>query len=340
MSRRAQWVYAFVLLFSARPATAEERPFRIAYQAPAECPPVDAMTSRIVASSARARVANPIEPAVDLGVVVVAENGGFMGYLRVRPVEGNETRRAVPAATCDEVVSALSLIAAIVVDPDAVLTPETPPEAPAASTPEPEPAPAPARKESLPEQIAPPDVVERRTPPPRYWFVAAGEVGALGAISPKLAVDAAIGVGFIDTGPSPFAPSVRLSARGAWSADVVSSDGTVSFTRLGGRLSVCPLRARIGPVGLRPCGLLELGWLHASSRNAVDENSPTVFWGAAGATGRGEVLLFDRLVLGLDLGALFPFRHDIFYYLPNHNQAHQVEFAGFVGSFDIGVRFL
>jgi hypothetical protein len=294
------------------------------------------MTSRIVAISARARLADPIEPAVDLGATVIARSGGFMGYLRVRPIEGTETTRAVPAATCDEVVSALALIAAIVVDPDAVL-----PEAPSASAAEPAPAPATAQKEP-PPPLAPPAVerVERRQPAPRYWFVAAGEVGAVGAIAPDVAVDAAIGVGVIDTGPSLFAPSLRVSARSAFSADVVSSDGTASFTRLAGRLTGCPLRVRLGPVGLRPCALLELGSLHASSSNAVEPNSPTVLWGAAGVTGRGEVLLLDRLVLGLELGALFPFRHDDFYYLPQHSIAHRVDVAGFVGAFDIGVRFL
>jgi hypothetical protein len=343
MSRRAQWVYAFVLL-SAKPAAAEGRPFRIAYQAPAECPAVDAMKSRIVASSARARLADPIEPAVDLGVSIVAESGGFMGYLRVRTVEGNETRRAVPAATCEEVVSALSLIAAIVVDPDAVLPPETPPEAPSPSATEAAPAPAATHEETRPALPAEPaEVVERHRPAPRYWFVVAGEVGALGAIAPDLAVDAAVSVGFIDTGPSLFAPSVRLSARGAWSPDsnFGSGEGTASFRRLGGRLSGCPLRVSAGPIGLRPCGFIELGSLHASSQSPVEPSSPTVLWGAAGVLGRGEMLLFDRLVLGLDLGALFPFWHSDFYYLPQRSVAHhQVDFAGFAGAFDIAVRFL
>jgi len=358
MSRRAPWALALCVLAVAllvpRPASAEGRPFRIAYEAPDGCPPADAMTNRILASSARARLADPIEPAVELGARILAQSGGFIGYLRVRALDWNETMRAVPAATCEEVVSAMSLIAVTVVDPDAVLPPadaaaeaapapaEKPPEhagTPAAqktptAAPEGTPVPEPA--------LADADRAAPRRAPPRFWIVATGEAGLEGAIAPDPAPDFALGIGVVDTRPRLFAPSVRLSARWATSANVISQgNGTVSFERLGGRLSGCPLRAEVGPVGLRPCAFLELGSLHAHTSSAVAApNSPTVLWGAFGVTGRGETLLFGWLVLGVELGALFPFRHDDFYYLPLYTRAYRVDVAGFVGALDVAVRFL
>ena len=65
----------------------------------------------------RARPGDPIEPAVEIGARITAQSGGFVGYLRLRTPEGSETTRAVPAATCEEVVSAMSLIATLVTPP-------------------------------------------------------------------------------------------------------------------------------------------------------------------------------------------------------------------------------
>jgi len=118
------------------------------------------------------------------------------------------------------------------------------------------------------------------------------------------------------------------------------AEGTASFERWAARLAGCPLRVNAGPVGLRPCAFFELGSLQGNGSQTADPAHPAVLWMAFGAAARAEALLFGRFVVGVDAGALIPLKKDDFYFDPTQDSVFHTGSAGFVGSFDVGVRFL
>lgn len=197
-----------VILCASPPALGEGvQSFRLTFAAPAGCSSAAEMTDRIVQISARAHAAGPAEPAFEIGAEVVAEQAGFTGRLRVRTPEATETTRVVPAATCAEVVDAMALIAAMVIDPGSVVAagdaePAATSVAPSLPAPASGPPPVtpqasrPASALPTPGEIGPEDGGKRA---PRYWLSAVAEVGLVGALAPELSPDLALGLGFVDT---------------------------------------------------------------------------------------------------------------------------------------------
>src|SRR5262245_30548902 len=189
MSGPAWGVLVLSLLAPRAAFASDSHAYRLAFAAPEGCPGAADMMRLVEERSARAHAANPIEPAIDFGAQIVEEAGGFLGLLRVRTLDGAETTRAVPATTCAEAVSAMALIVAIVVDPDAALSASsTAGTEPAVPHPEPQPSaapePAPAPK-SLPPEAPAAD----RGPPARasasggpLWWIASAEAGITSGI--------------------------------------------------------------------------------------------------------------------------------------------------------------
>jgi hypothetical protein len=364
MNARPGYAVLGLALLLGKTASAEpsaSHAFRLAYDAPTGCPGAESVAAAIQSSSAKAHPAADAEPAIDLLAFVTVTEGGFLGVLRIRRPDGTETTRGVPAATCAEAAQAMTLIAAIAVDPDAAVaapgTTSNPGDLDGGATPgaastesvdkeptpaEPEPKPA-ERKASNQRPVR---ASSRKRDRPWQLGATAG-VGIIGAMAPTLSPDFALGLGAGTTSRTLVSPWVRLSAHLAESAAVNSADGngTARFERLAGRLTGCPLMGQMGlaasPVVLRPCLLFEAGRLRASGSNAPNHKDVSLGWTALGATLRGELVLFGPLTLGLEAGALFPLLRDSFYFDPDRqNVVHQVERAGFLGSLELGLRIL
>jgi hypothetical protein len=351
--RRGFAAVGLVLLLVDRRASAEEsHAFRVAYDAPPGCPSAENFSAAIQSSSAKARSAATGEPAIELLAFVTHQDGGFLGVLRIRRPDGTETTRAVPALTCGEAASAMTLIAAIAVDPDAAIAvasarddgsaaAETKAEEPKVEV-------KPATPATAPVDPAEDRAPDRETRLPvhehSWWFGTSGSAGIVGAMAPQLTPDFGIGATAGTTRKSLVTPWIRLSGHFAESAASQTPEGTAHFERLAARLTGCPIAVRVAlylsPLVLRPCLLFEAGRLEASGSNTPHQKDVPITWSALGATVRGEFLLVGPLSLGMELGALLPMTHDKFYFDPKQETVYQVGYLGFLGSLELGVRIL
>ena len=145
---------ALALLAWAAPAAADTEPIRIVFHAPAGCPDEAAFTGQITARTQRARLAAAGEVARTFSVTISPARGArARGKLVIDDPRGPSASRAV-SGTCEEVVSALGLVAALAIDPRASTAPK-PLSAQPPPAPPPSPPPPPRPREPLP-------------PPPRY----------------------------------------------------------------------------------------------------------------------------------------------------------------------------
>lgn len=147
------------------------------------------------------------------------------------------------------------------------------------------------------------------------------------ALSPGLTPDFSGGLGY-EPVLGKEVPRFGLSVHYARSPAVEAPQGTASFERLGGRFDACPLRAGSRDLSLRPCLSLEAGRFLASGAGALTSQDHPVFWAAAGAFLSGELRAPETWAARAELGALFPFRRDEFYFDPGHHIVHTIPPVG------------
>ena len=119
--------------------------FGVDYVALETCPAATAFVAKITTRTHRAHLASRSERARLLVVRVTPQGHRFLGRLTIRDPDGTEAERSLSAASCDEVVSGLALIAAVVLDPTALsetAAPQTSPPVVDPGTGHEEPAPA------------------------------------------------------------------------------------------------------------------------------------------------------------------------------------------------------
>src|ERR1700753_813809 len=105
---------------------AEPVPIRVDYTAPEGCPTAQDFLGEVAARTSLARLAAPEERATALTLTIREVEGGNKGTLRFAPPEGAASSRDVSAADCGQVVSALALMTALAIDPDASTEPSHP----------------------------------------------------------------------------------------------------------------------------------------------------------------------------------------------------------------------
>lgn len=327
---------ASLLLSPTVRAAGEDRPFRLKYDAPAECPGADHVSARIRASTAHARPAEGDEPRHDMSVVVSRAETGFVAAIAVRSPDGSETARTVPAPTCTEAVDAAALILAITIDPEAAALESSRLEAEGKSKPvpdaeKPKPKEPEASKPGAPSPRPPvsnPEVDRREPKTSRDRLLVDAGVGFVAlALSPGLSPDFSGGLAY-EPALGKEVPRFGLSVHYARSLAVEAPQGTASFERLGGRFDACPLRAGSRDLSLRPCLSFEAGRFLASGAGALTSQDHPVFWAAAGAFLSGELRASETWAARAELGALFPFRQDEFYFDPGHYIVHTIPPVG------------
>jgi hypothetical protein len=281
----------------------DQEPIRVAYGAPPECPQQDAFIRQILERTSRARLAQAGEVGRTFVVSVQPRGEQYWGVLTVTASSGETTSRQVAAGSCEEVVSALGLVTALTIDPEASVAPlgqaplppaATPapagpavPAAPAAAPAAPAAAPAsaaPAPQPALPAPTAAPAAYPLPPAPapeplapaePPVWSLALGGQAELSSApdldSALLRDTVLLPRMFVDMGDSSaklVSPRVGVSIAG-WSVqtDAASSgDATLSF--LAARLEGCPLNlAAHHEVALRPCLTFEAGLLRGQGQN-------------------------------------------------------------------------
>jgi hypothetical protein len=300
----------------AAPAAAVEdaaKPVEIQLDAPEGCSTPDAFYGFLHSRTNRVRPAENGERRTTLQVRLTRARGQILGELRMVDDHGGTDTRKVHGASCDEVVQALSLTAALALDPAALLTV---PAATASANPESTAPTPPAAAESavratLPPPAATAAVQPETTLPVPGFELAAGPVAmtaAAGSLSPGIAVSARKSFGKEGV----LLPSFGLDLAYVRN-DLVQSpqQAQVALASLG--VTACPLRLPAGRLALRPCVLLLGGWLSATGRQVTHVSTVDRSWLSAGATLRASVFLGLGFWLEAEGGASLPLLRRRFY---------------------------
>lgn len=277
-----------LLSASALAAEPDEQPLRIQYTAHSACPDALAFFFHVRARTRRVRLAEPGELALLVSVRIEQEGSESVGTLELpaTPEQSEPFVRQVRAASCEEVVLALSLVLALAYDPDAV---QSFPSVALPANPSP-PLPSLPPPPRAPEPVSKPDA--------GVWRAAFGLdglfVGGMVAsgLAPGLGAFAEIGrVGGL------FAPTLTASFVYVPKESHVSDvDPSARFGYLGGRLALCPVNFlfAVKELALAPCLAFDLGALSASTELADPVAAPPVVWDASLLMGRFRWNFYDR----------------------------------------------
>jgi hypothetical protein len=327
------------------PAAAEEAaptPFLIEYTDGSPCKNAESFSDQLLRRTDRLRRANPDEQALVFRIEIAPSGAALAGRLSVRELDGNHTGREVPGATCEEVISAMALIAAVLVDPNASAEPLSEP-APEPSTPPhlpPQNAPSLARPRR-PKSTPPRKIAARESPPSRFTFGGGVAFALEGAIGPEvtpalsLEVEAALERGTL------LSPLIVFALERAFPTRTETPNGVARLQWTAGRASACPLRVPAsGSWALRPCALFELGTLDASGERTERRASASMPWSALGTTARAEYSPVPPLLVVLDAGMVVPLSRGTFYFDPPtaENTAFTVPAVGATARIGLATR--
>jgi hypothetical protein len=313
-------------------ADSSAEPVRVEYDAPASCPVEEAFWAAVTARTPKVRRGEEGAPARTFAIKLVAGGDESTGHLVVRALDGSTSEREVAGDTCEEVVSALALVAALAVDPNATTKPLPLPAPPPRS-----PAPAPPRRPVAAAVVATPPPPQA-TPVVARTAVSAGGLVAVGA-APAPLVGASLAVAATRPRGGWLEPTVRLGVAAASTGTVSVAGGTASFSSLVGAIDGCPGGWTLGRWRLEPCLRLEAGVVGARGENVVQARTDTHPWAAAAAVGRVE-WRFSRGFFGeLAGGVRVPLVRTTFFFEPDTTLYHTSP-VGAVFSAGLGLRFL
>jgi hypothetical protein len=295
-------------LAAAAPGGAAEA-IHLTYDAPPECPSREAFEQQIRLRCDGLRAAEPQERARSFVVAVVQQGALFEGTLTVRDLDAQETSRSFSSARCDEVTSALALVAAAAIELRAGRTPVEP------------------RPKVEPPKELPPEVAVPAPPlaPRRGWLLGVGaHLGVTGGASSRPLFGGAAFVELENARDSVWSPLVRVGVKFVPGQDVPVGEAAARFSLVSAAAEVCPLEALAASrVSLRPCVRLEAGALTASGLYLPDPKTATRPWLAPAVVGRVRVRTWGSLSLELEAAAAFPLVRDRFYFGPDAT-VHQV----------------
>jgi hypothetical protein len=326
-------------------------PITIDYEARPGCPGNDVFVREVLARAPRARMATGSERARSL-VARVRPGGahGLDGVLAVRDGSGPASERNVHAQSCDELVTALAIIAAVVIDP---MTARTAADAGSLATPEDAAAPPSTTTADaapqLPAAPAPPADTSPVLPPAspnagptaeNGWTLSAGAgAGLVGGAAPSvlLSVPAFVEVsrqlgGIVE-------PSVRLRfERTAIASTSDRTGGGARFVRTGGAADLCPIALRARSLRAQPCLRAELAALYARGRNVDPARSDVRPWFAVGPVVRVRLEIVGPLFVELEAAILVAAVRDRFYVEPT-TLLYRPPALGATTAFAVGLAF-
>jgi hypothetical protein len=280
---------------------------RFEFRAPAGCSSAEDFSARVSKRSWRIRLV--ADPSVQRSLVVevqqAAAGGALRGTVTVVEADGATRKRHLKAATCEEAVDALSLIATVTLDPDAMLG-EPPPETPAA----PEPPKAPAKPAEPKGPRKPPPRFHRSPPTEPYRF----SFGLAGALLLHMAPEPAFGgtasAAFEINPGHTAAPFWRLSVTHAQRRGLAEAGGQASFAFTLPTLDLCPVRLGSRALGLRPCAYGSVGLLKVWGEGTPQNEEHARLYGAAGVSAWLGWRVSEAFEIIADARAGLPFRRD------------------------------
>lgn len=334
--------------------TLTREPIRIAYRSEGLCPSGDTFFGDVRARTDKIRPAQGAERARTLKVDVEEGANESRGALAIVAEDGSTSSvRTVRAKTCGDVVSALALVAALAIDPEA-RTSELPNmvdagpalrAAPLASSVTTSESPAPAKARDAGEA----DASVRSTPSPsatavepptpskpietRFSIGVGVEGASVLAVRPALSVVLGLDLQRDEVVSPSF--TLRLSRSFTGSASVAAGTANLTFSAVG--LEPCPLRFRIGEAfALLPCARLAFGFVEAQGAGVTTPANALRGWGDVGAHLRASLRIIGPVFLEAHGGARFPLFRDRFFV---DQDSTIYEIPTVLGAFGGDVRF-
>ena len=318
----------------ARAEAPPQRPLRLSVRS-TTCIHESEFWDALAKRTPRVRPAAPGEAAPLVTIDIGGHEGSrIVGRLWISDGQGQRpAARVVSGESCDEVVATMSLMTALVFDPEASASPRASPP----------PAPPPTPPVAPPPIAAPPPPAPIAAPPvPMHWSLSAGGRGLMSTMN-----DIALGAGL-------FADLERVSGARPVTAWLASIRLTASFALLDisagaahGRatwrivdLDLCPWRAALpGILTFRPCASLEGGTLDITADGVRDARPFTRPWLAPGVRTQLTWAVLDPVVFGLDASAAIPLVRDEFTIEPLIRLFRAPIVTASFGAF-LGIRFL
>jgi|RhiMethySRZTD1v2_1073278.scaffolds.fasta_scaffold52806_2 hypothetical protein len=297
--------------FAATPAT---EPVRLEYRAPAACADRASFVEAIRARTDRLREAGPVEEALTVRVTLSEADGGeVVGQLTSRDRKGVDSERTIHGTSCANVVSALALIVALAIDPEAAVGKKSPP-----------PKPPPPVPKTRPSSNRPP-------PPPQrtHW-----EFGAQGSLHTAVAPDAMLAYGVYGR-VARSGLSAKLSLQyGRQTARIADGGGKINWAF--SHLEACPLEWRLSRgLALAPCADLEGGVVAVSGVDTPNMETVTRPWFVPGALVRLGIQP-GFIAVTPEIGIGFPLIKDRYFIRPS-TTVHQVRWVDFQGGLSVGL---
>jgi hypothetical protein len=329
-----------------RQATADETTAptsaaRLEVEASSACASRSELIARVAARAPRVRF---VQDSGDLHITArfsAAPGGAVIGDVTFTAADAKPSARRVRADSCPEATDALALIIAMTLDPTATRrssgsseTAAMPSHGPSAEAPSESPSltSSPSSQEPQPEVGA----KARSHRGVSFGLHVAGQ-SFLGPAPQVMPGAAAYAVVELERG-SLWSPSVWLGATHAWQSGVRAQGGTAAFRLSAVSFDVCPLRVRLAPVRLRPCGSASIGRFSAKGSETINPaaESHRPFWIVGGAA-VASIDLFWRLEASARLAVGANLVRDSFEFAPR--VFHTVSPITFAGSLGVGMRF-
>jgi hypothetical protein len=262
-----------------------------------------------------------------------------------------------------ELVKALALVGAVLIDPEARARAEATLPDTSAATPGSE-----AGSDGRGEQTGRPTAATRATvpPPPRSRTVRAARA-APGPAPPSNAArwSAVVGAGLhIQYGVAPnltlgprltaglrrwaasqrYALEARLSATRTWSAEIERDVGDARMGWTAGRAEVCALVQADPGAAVAPCATMEVGEITSTGSRARGATTRRALWAAPGGLLRAEIRLVGPLAVLVEAAATRPLVRAHFYFDRAVQSApddvvYDVPAAAFGAGFGLGAQF-
>lgn len=324
------WAVLVALLCSAAPARATKpgQAFRLEYWASGSCPDAAEFAHQVQTRAPRLRLAEADEPALGFYAELAERDGTATGRLTARSADGREVVREVRGPTCQDVATALALIAALAADPNQPVDDKTPKSTR---------APASVRSGGIDEGAAP---LEPTEPAPRWTFGVGVGLGFESSIAPSPGYG--LNVAFDAEGHpgSAFRPLFSLAAIRAVKSDNETKGGNTNFDWVTFRLTVCPVRwPEETPLFIRPCAFADAGFLGGEVEYEGNHQSQTEPWFALGGFLRTEALVAEVLSFQLDGGVTIPAVHPSFSAGEGQPSAFEVPSSGILGRIGLSYHF-
>lgn len=266
-------------------------PIRIDFEAPADCSTADVFYDGIRARTDRVRRAAEGEGSLSVRVRLTRlAPDKVHGELRVSQDGGETDTRTVDGASCDVVVQALSLTAALALEQVIEETSPPPPAAPPPAVPTPQPP--------------PPPVVPHTAPP--FRFELGARVVVAHVVVPYVSLGGALVARLTQRSDALLSPSFGIALLHARN-DLFQSPEHASIGWTAAALDACPLRWKIaGFLDAQPCVLGMGGLLAATGQGVSRPQSVVRSWWSAGVSVRASALLGAGVSIELEAGLSTP----------------------------------